>query len=104
MTEPNLEPAPAKAEEPSDGGSLVVNGSARTREEPAADESGPVRKSRLPSRTSVTPRALAARSRERRVVPDRGRRGGPAGGAAPDDGAVKQGHARKPRCCAVVHA
>ena len=73
MTEPNLEPAPAKAEEPSDGGSLVVNGSARTREEPAADESGPVRKSRLPSRASAAPRGLAARSRERRVVRYRGR-------------------------------
>ena len=76
MTEPNLEPATAKAEEPSDGGSLVVDAAARARndakddarEEPPADESGPVRKSRMPSRPSAIPRALAARGRERRIV------------------------------------
>lgn len=71
MSEPNLEPLTAEADEPSEG--PPVNGSARLegKAAEAADESGPVKKARptpVPKRVSLAPR-----SREKRVVRYRGR-------------------------------
>jgi len=71
MSEPNLEPAPAKADEPSDGS--PVNGSARGPALETADESGPVRKARRSSMPPPASRALAPKTRERRVLRYRGR-------------------------------
>ncbi len=70
MTEPHVEPLPADADEPSDGTPVKASARVETKAVESPDESGPIEK---PRPTKPPSRALATRSRERRVLRYRGR-------------------------------